>query len=131
MRRLLSIVLAALLLVSFRACSAQGTTGTQEVADVQELANITMVDQGDYAAIVWDGRTYVPYTAIAKKDCGKQIGILDDDKNDKVYAYKDYSTEMWIAEMYISGEMDGPMLYREINVTDIPEGLQSEYEWNQ
>jgi hypothetical protein len=37
---------------------------------------------------------------------------------------------MWIAEMYISGEMDEPMLFREINVTDIPEGLESEYEWN-
>lgn len=84
----------------------------------------------DYAAIAWEGRTYVPYCAVAKTDCGKQIGIVDDDKGDKVYKYKGYPVEKWIVNIYHSGLMDSAMLYRETGVKDIPEGLWSEYEWN-
>jgi hypothetical protein len=121
MKKVLLIFLTVIMILSICACSKQ------EVAD---MANMTTDDKDGYVAIVWDERTYVPYTAISKKDCGKQIGIIDNDEYDKVYEYKDYSSEMWIAGMYISGEMDAPMLFREVNVTDIPEGLESEYEWN-
>jgi hypothetical protein len=121
MKKVLLVFLTVSMILSICACSKQ------EVAD---MANLTTEDKDGYVAITWDERTYVPYTAISKKDCGKQIGIIDNDENDKVYEYKDYSSEMWIAEMYISGEMDAPMLFREVDVTDIPEGLESEYEWN-
>jgi hypothetical protein len=118
MKKVVSMFLAVIMIVSVCACSRQ------------ELADMTTEDNGSYVTIVWDGKTYVPYAAISKRDCGKQIGIISGDENDKVYAYKNYSTEMWIAEMYNSGLMDEPMLFREINVTDIPDGLSSEYEWN-
>jgi hypothetical protein len=121
MKKVLLMFLTIMMILSICACSKQ------EVAD---MANMTTEDKDGYVAIIWDERTYVPYTAISKSDCGKQIGIIDDDEYDKVYEYKGYSSDMWIAEIYISGEMDSPMLFREINVTDIPEGLESEYEWN-
>jgi hypothetical protein len=122
MKKALLMFLTVIMIVSICACSNQ---------EVTDMANMTTEDKDDgYVAIIWDERTYVPYTAISKSDCGKQIGIIDNDEYDKVYEYKDFSSDMWIAEMYISGEMDEPMLFREINVTDIPEGLESEYEWN-
>jgi hypothetical protein len=124
MKKIVSMFLTVIIILSLCACSKQ------KAADVQELADMTTEDNGSYVEIVWDGRTYVPYSAISKNDCGKQIGTINGDEKDKVYEYQSYSTEMWIAEMYISSEMDEPMLFREINVTDIPEGLQSEYEWN-
>ncbi len=93
----------------------------------QEFAEMTREDHGDYAAIVWEGKTYVPYCAISKADCGAQIGIVDGDKDDRVYEYKGYSTDEWIINAYV---MDSAMLLREIQVTNIPDGLQSEYEWN-
>lgn len=96
----------------------------------QELVRMSTEVHDDYAAIAWEGRTYVPYSAIAKTDCGKQIGIVDDDTNDRVYEYKDYPVEEWIVNIYHSGLMDSAMLLRETGVTDIPEGLRSEYEWN-
>jgi beta-lactamase regulating signal transducer with metallopeptidase domain len=106
------------------------TNALQKTVDAQELAHMTTENNGSYSAIVWDGRTYVPYTVISKNECGAQIGIVNDDENDKVYEYEGYSTDLWIVELYVSGLMDNPMLLREINVTEIPEGLQSEYEWN-
>ncbi len=93
----------------------------------QELANMTTSEGQGYAAIVWDDRAYIPYCAISKRECGEQIGIVDGDKEGRVYQYKNYSTEQWIINAYT---MDGAILYREVNVTEIPEGLESEYDWN-
>lgn len=107
------IVVLAIILCS---CSKQG------------LANMTTSVTDDYAAILWDGRTYVPYGAYAAYgDCGKQIGIVDGDESHKVYECEGYSSEEWIAAGF---NHDGAMLYREINVVDVPNGWQSEYEWN-
>lgn len=96
----------------------------------QELAEMSTAAGDGYQAIVWEDRTYVPYCAVAKSDCGKQIGIVDGDKNDRVYEYAGYSTDAWLINIYVTYEMDGAMLYREINVSEIPEGFRSEYAWN-
>lgn len=95
----------------------------------QELADMTTEVNDDYSAIIWENKTYVPYCAFSKTDCGEQIGIVDSDKDDKVYEYKGYSTDEWIINIY-ERNLDTVMLYKEINVSDIPDGLQSEYEWN-
>lgn len=116
MKRLLSIVLSMLTVISLCSCSGR------------ELADVTTVVNDDYAAIVWEGRTYVPYCAVSKSDCGVQIGIVDGDKDDRVYEYKGYPADQWIVNsLVVDG---GAMLYREITVTDISEGLESEYKWN-
>ncbi|MCM1025963.1 MAG: hypothetical protein NC432_05980 [Roseburia sp.] len=82
----------------------------------------------DYAAIAWEDKIYVPYGALAAYgDRGNQIGIVDGDKNHRVYECKGYSADEWIAAAF---SHDAAMLYREIDVTDIPAGWQSEYGWN-
>lgn len=116
MKRILSIFFIFVMIASLCACSKQ------------ELVNMTTEVYDDYAAIVWEDKTYIPYCVISKTECGEQIGILDDSKDDKIYEYKDYSVDEWIIDFYA---VDGiAMLYREVNVTNIPDGLESEYEWN-
>ncbi len=115
MKKILSMFLLAIMILFLCACSKQ------------ELADMTTEIHDDYAAIVWEDKTYVPYCAISKADCGEQIGIVDGDKDNRVYEYKGYSTDEWIINSYV---MDSAMLCREMNVTNIPDGLQSEYEWN-
>lgn len=116
MKRLLSIVLSIFVIAALCSCSGR------------ELADMTTVVNDDYAAIVWEDKTYVPYCAVSKSDRGEQIGIVDGDKDDRVYEYKGYPADEWIINSLV---MDGgAMLCREITVTDIPEGLESEYEWN-
>ena len=95
-----------------------------------ELADMTSLTENGYNAIVWGENTYVPYCAIQRNECGKQIGFVDGDKDDRVYEYDGYSADEWIINIYVSGLMDSAMLCREKNVTDIPDGLVSEYEWN-
>lgn len=115
MKKTLSMLLAAMMIFSLCACTQQ------------QLADMTTEVHDGYAAIVWEGKTYVPYCAVSKADCGAQIGIVDGDKNDRVYEYKGHSADEWLINSYV---MDSAMLLREINVSNIPDGLQSEYEWN-
>ncbi len=117
MKRIFSIFMIFVLAISLCSCSEQ------------DLADMTTSVTDDYAAIVWGDKTYVPYGALsAYCDRGKQIGIVDGDENHKVYECKGYSSDEWIAAAFAH---DASMLLREIDVTDIPEGWQSEYEWNQ
>ena len=93
------------------------------------LVEMNTKEENSYVAIIWDDKTYVPYCAFSKSDCGRQIGIVDGDKDDKVFEYKGYSSDEWIINYY-ANNMDTIMLLREIDVTDIPDNLHSEYEWN-
>ncbi len=115
-KMIISMLLISVILVSLCACSKQ-----------EEMAEMTTQAHEDYSAIVWENKVYVPYCAVSKAACGKQIGTVDGDQDDRVYEYKGYSADEWIVNAYV---MDSAMLCRELNVTNIPDGLQSEYEWN-
>ncbi len=114
---IIAVLLAACMLTLLAGCSNQDT----------KLVNMTTEASEDYQAILWEEKTYVPYCAISPKERGEQIGIVDGDDGNKVYEYKNYSSDEWIINFLNS---DSCMLCREITVTDIPEGLISEYEWN-
>ncbi len=117
MKRTFSIFMLVVLAISLCSCSKQ------------DLADMTTSVTDDYAAIVWGDKTYVPYGALsAYGERGKQIGIVDVDKDNRVYELKGCSADEWIVNSF---PHDAAMLLREINVTDIPDGWQSEYEWNQ
>lgn len=88
------------------------------------------LDKGEYQAIVWNDKTYVPYCAVNNSERGDQIGIVNGDENDQIFQYSEYPVEEWLIAYYHSGEMDSSMLMRELRVVEIPEGLQSEYIWN-
>lgn len=91
--------------------------------------NPIIFEQGvseNYAYIVYNGKEYVPYSAISSTDRGKYLGYIKDNEVEKVYKFKDYSQDEWL----ISYSMGESMLYKEKNTTNIPEGLTSEYEWN-
>lgn len=119
MKRLLLFGIIVCLTFSFCACIAPQS---------HDLANMTYKETDEYVAILWEGRTYVAYCPISKSKMGTQIGIVDGDKQDRVYEYVGCSTDEWIISMYISGLMDNPLLYKEIGVQDIPDEIQSEYE---
>jgi len=94
----------------------------------QELIDMSTIESSDYTAILWEDRTYVPFCVVSKSDCGTQIGYVNGDKDDRVCEYKDYPLTEWIAN-YLTVD-GGAMLYKEMDVTEFPDGLQSEYDWN-
>ena len=86
--------------------------------------------RGDHLAMLYDGREYVPYCVVSNSSRGAYLGHEEGEPDHKIYEYKGYSSDAWIISYLDSGLMDNSMLMREIHVTDIPDGLSSEYEWN-
>lgn len=76
--------------------------------------------------LIWEDRTYTPFCVVSKSDCGKQIGYVNGDKDERVSEYKGYSSNEWLVSwMPTDG---GAMLLKEQNVVDIPDGLVAEYD---
>ena len=92
----------------------------------KNLANMTMTldIRTSINYIAWDDREYAPFGIGVEHLMGKQIGIIDGDKNDRVYAVNGYSSDEWIIEKYHTGEMDVAMLYKEKSIENIPLELQ-------
>lgn len=84
----------------------------------------------DYTCIIYQDREYVPYCAFSPEEREKYLGYVNEDKKDEIYTVKGYSEEEWLINYLDSGMMNDCMLYKEKNVTNIPEGVFSEYEWN-
>lgn len=95
----------------------------------QELPALETFMGDGYVAIVWEGRTYVPFCVVSKEDCAEPFGCIRGDQECIVCIYKDYAPEEWIAN-YLTTE-GSAILFKEVGVTQIPDGLESEYEWNQ
>lgn len=115
-----NIIIMAMLVLS--AC------GTEKKPD--KLQTYTSGTNDDYAYITIDDKVFVPFVAVDNADRGNWIGIVDGDENNRIYEYKDYSSNEWIISFYNSGEMDGSMLMREQSVKKYPDNLTSEYDWN-
>lgn len=120
MKKQIYFISLCLMMIILSSCNSKNNT----------LDNMTTESNDDYVSIIWEGRTYVPFCAVDNDEKGVQIGIVNGDKNDQVYEYKGYSSDDWIISFYKSGEMDTSMLMKEVNVKEIPNDLQSDYEWN-
>lgn len=105
---------ASMLLLVLAACGQK--------QDMIEMESV-ILDNG--RGIVWENRTYGLFCVVSKKDCGKQIGYVDGDTDDRVSEYKDHAVEEWIINWIPTD--GGAMLLKEQSVVDIPEGLEREY----
>ena len=77
-------------------------------------------------AVVWEYLISVPFCVVSKSDCGAQIGFLNGDTDDRISAYQEYPTNQWLVSWL---PMDGgAILLKEITVTQIPDGLEDEYQ---
>lgn len=90
-----------------------------------EMPSLETKKIGGAQAVLWEGRTYVPFCVVSKADCGEQIGCLNGDEDDRISAYKGYPPEQWLVSWL---PMDGgAILLKEITVDQIPDGLEDEY----
>lgn len=93
-----------------------------------KLAEMERVQRDGYTAILWEDREYVPWST-GSGGRGKQLGYVDGDRADRVYAFSGMAPEEWILDTY-DGKSNA-VLYREKSVTDIPPELgRSDYPWN-
>ena len=119
MKKKLHCILSLFCFMSIMLCACGKST---------KLIDMSAVEGDEYVSIKWGDRVYIPFCAVSKNDCGTQIGYLDGESDNMVCEYKNYPTDEWIAS-YLTADC-GAMLFKEVNVTNIPDGLESEYKWN-
>ena len=68
MKKKICSIICSIVSVVLCACSTQ-----------HNLVEMNTKEENSYVAIIWDDKTYVPYCAFSKSDCGRQIGIVDAD----------------------------------------------------
>lgn len=90
-----------------------------------------------YIYLTVGDKTYVPYCAYKPSMLGECIGYCDVEATEYsgatreyIYELNGYSSDEWIVNVMFAGNFREGMIYRELNATEIPEGLSSEYEWN-
>lgn len=115
--------------------SALLLTACGQIQPQTQEINFATVNNGEYMALTYDGRTYVPFCAGSSERMGERIGNYSADGSETnlvyVYAVKGQPQESWL--MDATGEnCRESMLYREISVTEYPEGFvpEPEYRWN-
>lgn len=84
----------------------------------------------NYSYVIYQGKEYIPYCAYNPKEREKYLGYVGEDKQDEIYTVKGYLEEEWLINYLDSGMMNDCILLKEKSVTDIPNELTSEYEWN-
>lgn len=89
----------------------------------KEYENMSTVSDSETAAITRSDETYLFHGFVNGGELtGEQIGILDGDKNHKVYLVKGYSRDDWlISELDVVMDRGIYSLYRAAHVDDIPE----------
>lgn len=113
MQKIVLFLFALVCILGLTACSEDGLV---------DMA--ASVEEGKFT-IHWEGRTYQPFCVVSKTDCGRQLGYLNGDKNDRVSEYKGQKPEKWLVSwMPMDG---GAILYKEAGVMEIPPGLEQEY----
>ena len=141
-KRLVMLTVAALL-VLMAGCGKKGV----KLYTPEQATVFIQTESEEYNCIQLEanGKKYLPYCAADPSMCEEVIGYYDVEESEIfeggrifVLSCKDLSSDKWIIDClgdegeYVSGHNES-MLFKEENVTDIPEYLQgeSEYEWNQ
>lgn len=124
------LLIATLLTGSFTGCSK-----TPELPENPIIFEKMTNKSEGYVYLTADGKSYVPYCPFKRRYMGECIGYYDsvgdeftENTRTYVYEFKGYSSDEWIVDY--SPDINEGMVMRELKATDIPKGLESEYEWN-
>lgn len=126
----------SLLLLIFLTCFVTGCGSKIELPDNPKVYEQRQNDEEGYAYLIYEDKIFVPYCPYESKYLGECIGYCDlsdpeSAETDRIYIceLKGYSSDEWIIDLLDINCSEG-MILREINAEDIPDGLDSEYEWN-
>lgn len=141
MRRKVCVALALCFLLGLLAgCGARRQGLPEEPIVFQRGEYDTEGLDSPYVTVEHNGKVFLPYGSIRPKGLlrdmsyafGDCLGYVEGDKNDRLYALKGSSTEEWLIAFYENGEMEMPLVYRELGVPkeETPECVESlDWEW--
>lgn len=123
------------LLVAVGMCLLAGCGARLQLPETPVVYQRTVGDE--YVYLTEGNKVYVPYCPYKPNLLGECIGYCDiestegsETSREYICELKGYSSDQWIVEVLDTGYTREGMILRELNTTEIPEGLSSEYEWN-
>ena len=119
--RIIGIIVIVLIIIGIFTLIKFGSTFDKSNPIIYEMSKTE-----DYNYIIYQDKRYIPYSNINSNNRKDYLGYVGQNKEDEIYSYKNYSQDEWII-LYSKGKS---MLFKEQNITNIPKGLSSEYEWN-
>lgn len=127
----------AVLLMAAGMCFLAGCGARLQLPEAPVVYHQAVGDE--YSYLTEGSKIYVPYCPYEPNLLGECIGYCDIESTESgdtfrlfICELKGYSSDQWIVEVLDTGCTREGMILREIkNTTEIPEGLSSEYEWNQ
>lgn len=120
MKQLLSLLLAALLLLGLAGCGTPVNYDLPEEPIEFHTAEFTNPDDPEdgYLAIEYKGRSYIPYGtgSVGGKDLGPCLGYIvqegEQREDDRIFPLTADPAENYLAECSVGGFMDQPIFYR-------------------
>ncbi len=142
MKQLLSLLLAALLLLGLAGCGTPVNYDLPEEPIEFHTVEFTNPDDPEdgYLAIEYKGRCYIPYGtgSVGGKDLGPCLGYIvqegEQREDDRIFPLTADPAENYLAERSVGGFMDQPIFYRATDTrgrdVDTPCFIESlEYEY--
>ena len=115
LKRICSLLALLAVLLSAASCGQPATLENMEYVKHED---------GSYGSqIKWGDTVYTFWGAADTEFIDKQIGIIDNDKDEKVYSVKGYSTDEWLIN-HLDVIMSTYELYKAESVTDIPQDFE-------
>ena len=77
-----------------------------------------------YTTIEHDDKKYIMYSSIVTKNnsynyaFGDCLGFVDNDTNDRIYELKGEDSSKWLISYYVNGEMEEPIVLKEVTYTE-------------
>ena len=137
MKQLLSLLLAALLLLGLAGCGSPVNYDLPAEPIEFRTAEFTNPDDPEdgYLAIEYKGRSYIPYGtgSVGGKDVGPCLGYIVQEgevrDGDRIFPLTADPAENYLAERSVGGFMDQPIFYRATDTRgrdiDTPRFIQS------
>ena len=121
---LVAIILSIIAIVISFVAIILSLTGRTAPKNLANMTSYSTEGTGAINVIEWEGAQYHMFGIGVDHLIGEQIGIVDGDKNYRVYVAKGYSKYSWIIEKYHAGEMDAAVLWKKKGVENIPVELE-------
>lgn len=121
MRKTICTALALCMLL-LTACSSRRPPLPDEPVIYQQGEISPADEDAGYATVEHDGKVFVPYGILRGRGLfrdvsyafGDCLGYIGDDSYTRIYALAGQSPEAWLIEFYEGGEMEQPVVLREI-----------------
>ena len=127
MKRVLYLTIILLCLFIITGCTTKSSNKELPDNPIEFKRGMISTDDSDeyYPTIEYEDNKFIMYGSLKTKDgnsydyaFGPCLGFVDNDQNDRVFELKGESKDKWLISYYVNGEMEEPIVLKEVSYND-------------